>query len=97
MAYVYVLFYFCIDIPIFRQFFLRTVKFCDRGATLDFFSSMYRAQLGECIKTIVHADYPEEWPSLLPWVKHNLQDQQVYAALYILRILSRKYEYVRIE
>ncbi|RWR73022.1 importin beta-like protein SAD2 [Cinnamomum micranthum f. kanehirae] len=54
---------------------------------------LLRAQLGECIKTIVHADYPEQWPSLLPWVKHNLQDQQVYAALYILRILSRKYEF----
>eukprot|EP00268_Persea_americana_P005790 TRINITY_DN11982_c0_g1_i2.p1 TRINITY_DN11982_c0_g1~~TRINITY_DN11982_c0_g1_i2.p1 ORF type:complete len:839 (-),score=153.67 TRINITY_DN11982_c0_g1_i2:1377-3893(-) len=54
---------------------------------------LLRSQLGECIKTIVHADYPEQWPSLLPWVKHNLQDQQVYAALYILRILSRKYEF----
>ena len=51
-----------------------------------------RAQLGECLKTIVHADYPEQWPRLLDWVKHNLQDQQVYGALFVLRILSRKYE-----
>jgi hypothetical protein len=29
-------------------------------------------------------------------VKHNLQDQQVYGALFVLRILSRKYEYVSI-
>ncbi|XP_057779472.1 importin beta-like SAD2 [Salvia miltiorrhiza] len=52
-----------------------------------------RAQLGECLKTIVHADYPEQWPALLHWVKHNLQDQQVYGALFVLRILSRKYEF----
>ncbi|CAN6447518.1 unnamed protein product [Victoria cruziana] len=54
---------------------------------------LLRVQLGECIKTIVHADYPEQWPSLLPWVKHNLQGQQVYGPLYVLRILSRKYEF----
>ncbi|KAK9289014.1 hypothetical protein L1049_017485 [Liquidambar formosana] len=54
---------------------------------------LLRAQLGECLKTIIHADYPEQWPSLLHWVKHNLQDQQVYGALFVLRILSRKYEF----
>ncbi|KAI3942266.1 hypothetical protein MKX01_026681, partial [Papaver californicum] len=54
---------------------------------------LLRAQLGECLKTIIHADYPEQWPSLLQWVKHNLQDQQVYGALFVLRILSRKYEF----
>ncbi|KAK4387968.1 Importin beta-like SAD2 [Sesamum angolense] len=54
---------------------------------------LLRAQLGECLKTIVHADYPEQWPTLLHWVKHNLQDQQVYGALFVLRILSRKYEF----
>nr|CAN64023.1 hypothetical protein VITISV_039692 [Vitis vinifera] len=54
---------------------------------------LLRAQLGECLKTIVHADYPEQWPRLLDWVKHNLQDQQVYGALFVLRILSRKYEF----
>lgn len=53
---------------------------------------LYRVQLGECLKTIIHADYPEHWPRLLDWVKHNLQDQQVYGALFVLRILSRKYE-----
>lgn len=53
-----------------------------------------RVQLGECLKTIIHADYPEQWPGVLQWVKHNLQDQQVYGALFVLRILSRKYEYV---
>lgn len=53
---------------------------------------LYRVQLGECLKTIIHADYPEQWPHLLDWVKHNLQDQQVYGALFVLRILSRKYE-----
>ncbi|XP_074569121.1 importin beta-like SAD2 [Curcuma longa] len=56
---------------------------------------LLRAQLGECIKTIVQDDYPEQWPGLLHWVKCNLQlqDQQVFAALYVLRVLSRKYEY----
>lgn len=53
---------------------------------------MNRVQLGECLKTMIHADYPEQWPLLLHWVKHNLQDQQVYGALYVLRILARKYE-----
>lgn len=53
---------------------------------------VYRVQLGECLKTVIHSDYPEQWPHLLDWVKHNLQDQQVYGALFVLRILSRKYE-----
>ncbi|MFS8034675.1 putative importin-beta domain, armadillo-like helical, exportin-2, central domain-containing protein [Helianthus anomalus] len=55
---------------------------------------LLRAQLGECLKTIIHADYPEQWPGLLHWVTHNLQDQQqVYGALFVLRILARKYEF----
>ncbi|KAG7990879.1 hypothetical protein I3843_02G047400 [Carya illinoinensis] len=54
---------------------------------------LLRVQIGECLKTIIHADYPEQWPHLLDWVKHNLQDKQVYGALYVLRILARKYEF----
>ncbi|KAL2459824.1 Importin beta-like SAD2 [Forsythia ovata] len=54
---------------------------------------LLRVQLGECLKTIIHADYPEQWPTLLHWVKHNMLDQQVYGALFVLRILSRKYEF----
>lgn len=54
---------------------------------------LLRVQLGECLKTIINADYPEQWPSLLHWVKLNLQDQQVYGALFVLRILARKYEF----
>ncbi|XP_054821841.1 importin beta-like SAD2 [Prosopis cineraria] len=54
---------------------------------------LLRVQLGECLKTIIHSDYPEQWPHLLDWVKHHLQDQQVYGALFVLRILSRKYEF----
>ncbi|XP_071938400.1 importin beta-like SAD2 isoform X2 [Coffea arabica] len=53
---------------------------------------LLRVQLGECLKTIIHADYPEQWPALLHWVKLNLQDQQVFGALFVLRILARKYE-----
>ena len=52
-----------------------------------------RVQLGECLKTVIHSDYPEQFPHLLDWIKQNLQDQQqVHAALFVLRILSRKYE-----
>ncbi|PRQ52600.1 hypothetical protein RchiOBHm_Chr2g0157261 [Rosa chinensis] len=54
--------------------------------------SLYRVQLGECLKTIIYVDYPERWPRLLDWVKHNLQDQQVHGALLVLQILSRKQE-----
>ncbi|TYH26772.1 hypothetical protein ES288_A02G015300v1 [Gossypium darwinii] len=54
---------------------------------------LLRVQLGECLKTIIHADYPEQWPRLLDWVKHNLQGQQVYGALFVLQILARKYEF----
>ena len=53
---------------------------------------IFRVQLGECLKTIIYADYPEQWPALLLWVKNNLQDQQVYGALFVLRIIARKYE-----
>ncbi|XP_047082224.1 importin beta-like SAD2 [Lolium rigidum] len=55
---------------------------------------LLRAQLGESIKTIIHADYPEQWPSLLHWVTHNLESQsQIFGALYVLRVLTRKYEF----
>lgn len=57
-------------------------------------SWMCRVQLGECLKTIIHADYPEQWPCLLEWVKENLQASNVYGALFVLRILARKYEWV---
>uniref|UniRef100_A0A803MBH1 Uncharacterized protein n=1 Tax=Chenopodium quinoa TaxID=63459 RepID=A0A803MBH1_CHEQI len=40
-------------------------------------------QLGKCLKTIIHADYPEQWPDLLHWVKHNFQDQQVRRELIV--------------
>ena len=53
--------------------------------------SLLRVQLGESLKTMIYADYPEQWPTLLRWVKHNLLDQQVYGILFVLRILSRKY------
>ncbi|KAG6549125.1 hypothetical protein Mapa_009351 [Marchantia paleacea] len=55
-----------------------------------------RVQLGECLKTVIHADYPEQWPVLLLAIDGNLksQDQQrIFGALYALRILTRKYEF----
>lgn len=57
----------------------------------------FRVQLGECLKTVIHADYPELWPALLPSIFNNLKSanqQRVFGALYALRILTRKYEYV---
>ncbi|XP_078434318.1 ARM repeat superfamily protein isoform X2 [Wolffia australiana] len=56
---------------------------------------LLRSQIGECLKTIIQADYPEQWPGLLHWITCNLQmhDEQVYGALYVLRILSRKFEF----
>ncbi|XP_042022854.1 importin beta-like SAD2 homolog, partial [Salvia splendens] len=53
-----------------------------------------RAQLGECLKTIIHAELsPEQLPNLLHWVNVSLQEQQVYRALFVLRILVRKYQF----
>ncbi len=34
-----------------------------------------RTQLGECLKSIVHVDFPERWPGLLPIVLQNLSSQ----------------------
>ncbi|GAV58972.1 IBN_N domain-containing protein/Cse1 domain-containing protein [Cephalotus follicularis] len=79
-----------------QQKILQTDKDMVRDHILVFIAQvppLLRVQLGECLKTIIHADYPEQWPHLLDWVKHNLQDQQVYGALFVLRILSRKYEF----
>ncbi|KAI3676940.1 hypothetical protein L1987_86556 [Smallanthus sonchifolius] len=50
-------------------------------------------RVGECLKTIIHANYPEQWSNLLHRVTHNVQDQQVYGALFVLRIVPRKYEF----
>ncbi|XP_057427481.1 importin beta-like SAD2 homolog isoform X2 [Lotus japonicus] len=55
---------------------------------------LLRVQIGECLKTIIHSDYPDHWPHLLHWINHNLQDDQhLFAALFLLRILSSKYEF----
>ncbi|KAK4483373.1 hypothetical protein RD792_010559 [Penstemon davidsonii] len=51
---------------------------------------LLRAQLGECLKTIINADYPEQWPTLLHWVKHNLQDQQWFDPLALLILVLFK-------
>eukprot|EP00887_Chlorella_sp_A99_P003658 scaffold7.g3658.t1 len=55
-----------------------------------------RAQLGECVRSVVYCDYPERWPGLLAQVQVNLgsQDQaRVGGALLVLRLLARKYEF----
>jgi hypothetical protein len=43
-----------------------------------------RTQLGECLKDIVHVDFPERWPGLLPIVLQNL-GSQVRPALHLSR------------
>ncbi|EFJ12043.1 hypothetical protein SELMODRAFT_158348 [Selaginella moellendorffii] len=58
--------------------------------------SLLRVQLAECLKTMVHCDFPDRWPSLVPGIDSNLksQDQQrINGALHALRILTRKYEF----
>jgi importin-7 len=66
----------------------RTLPVCNNS------HSIFRVQLGECLKTILHSDYPDHCPHLLDWIKHNLHDQQhLYSALFVLRILSIKYEF----
>ncbi|KAG4984773.1 hypothetical protein AAZX31_10G282500 [Glycine max] len=55
---------------------------------------LLRSQLGECLKTIIHSDYPHHFPHLLDWIILNLQDHHhVHSSLFVLRILSRKYEF----
>ena len=34
-----------------------------------------RSQLGECAKYVVHTDYPQDWPSLLPSIVAHLGTQ----------------------
>ena len=34
-----------------------------------------RTQLGECLRALVHADFPQRWPGLLPILLHNLASQ----------------------
>ena len=34
-----------------------------------------RSQLGECAKYVVHTDYPQHWPSLLPSIVAHLGTQ----------------------
>lgn len=53
-------------------------------------------QLGECLKSIVYADYPSKWPGLLQIIMQNItsnEQQRIYGALFVLRVLTRKYEF----
>ena len=34
-----------------------------------------QVQLGECMKSIVLVDFPDQWPSLLPQLTQNLHSQ----------------------
>lgn len=55
-----------------------------------------RLQLQECLKAVVKADYPEQWPALLPLIDSNLKSQdqrRIYGALVAFRVLARKYEF----
>eukprot|EP00850_Spirogloea_muscicola_P016520 SM000134S26963 [mRNA] locus=s134:343998:351525:+ [translate_table: standard] len=58
--------------------------------------ALLRSQLGECLKTIVQSDYPEQWQALLPLIDGNLRsmDQpRVTGALFALRVLARKFKH----
>ncbi|KAK9813831.1 hypothetical protein WJX73_000701 [Symbiochloris irregularis] len=53
-------------------------------------------QLGECLKDVLHADYPLRWPSLLQSIVQNLTTQEqarIHGGLLALRSLMRKYEF----
>lgn len=57
---------------------------------------LIRTQLAECVKSIVYADYPAEWPDILQTIVGYLgsNDQnKIYGALLALRQLTRKYEF----
>jgi len=55
-----------------------------------------RSQLGESAKHVVHFEFPDRWPALMPAVCTLLTTQdeaQLYAALFMLRLVARKYEF----
>lgn len=56
-----------------------------------------RAQLGEAAKQVVHHDFPDRWPALLPTISTLIatpeRGAQLYAALLMLRLVARKYEF----
>ena len=57
---------------------------------------MIRSQLGECAKAIAYSDFPEQWPGLLPALCGSLgspEQPRLWGALFVLRILARKYEF----
>eukprot|EP00011_Vannellida_sp_DIVA3-517-6-12_P000288 CAMPEP_0114624856 /NCGR_PEP_ID=MMETSP0168-20121206/10976_1 /TAXON_ID=95228 ORGANISM="Vannella sp., Strain DIVA3 517/6/12" /NCGR_SAMPLE_ID=MMETSP0168 /ASSEMBLY_ACC=CAM_ASM_000044 /LENGTH=1044 /DNA_ID=CAMNT_0001836131 /DNA_START=81 /DNA_END=3215 /DNA_ORIENTATION=+ len=55
-----------------------------------------RLLFGVMMKVIVDADFPEQFPALMPHVVQLLNTQDynsIYTALYVLHILAKKYEY----
>ena len=55
-----------------------------------------RSQLNECVKVIANADFPERWPNLLETLVGYLATDdvpRVYAAVTVISVLCRKYEY----
>mmetsp|Transcript_2416 Transcript_2416/g.16258 ORF Transcript_2416/g.16258 Transcript_2416/m.16258 type:complete len:1039 (-) Transcript_2416:1522-4638(-) len=57
---------------------------------------LIRTQLAECVKSIVYADYPGEWPDILQTIVGFLgsnEQNKIYGALLALRQLTRKYEF----
>lgn len=55
-----------------------------------------RVQFQECLRVIITADFPARWPELvgqiMAWLSSGNQ-QAITAALRVLRIIARKYEY----
>jgi importin-7 len=57
---------------------------------------LIRSQLYEADKAVVHHDFPDKWPTLLPSIVAALQsgDQAAMAGAFrMLRLLARKYEF----
>ncbi len=48
----------------------------DKAAVRDnLLEGIVRAQLGECLKSVVYADFPDAWPGILPAVTAQLATQ----------------------
>lgn len=74
-------------------------KFIVKKGIIDVFphaAPAVRMQLEECLREIIIADVPARWPELITqvmaWLSNGNQ-QEITAALRVMRIVTKKYEY----
>lgn len=74
-------------------------KYLVKQGIVDVFpraASAVRAQLEECLRGIIAEDVPTRWPELITQVMNWLaggNQQEITAALRVMRIVAKKYEY----